>query len=157
MIRRVSGLVVEERTDLRRGGNDDVIATDDRRRVLTITRIVFLYDQTDTQSGERPAQKLNWQSVIQHGGTILAGDFNAHSTRWVPRCKVQRDATFWEDVIDEHGLEIGNDGRATHHLTREGHEGESVFDLTLANQPITKYSTLSDNHSTGSDHEVIEW
>ena len=105
---------------------------------MTFTRIVNLHDQKDTQSGERPARKLNSQSVIRHGGTILAGDFNGHSTRWVPRCEVQRDVTFWEDVIDEHGLGIGNDGRATHHLTREGDEGESVFDLTLANQPITQ-------------------
>jgi len=70
---------------------------------------------------------------------------------------VQRDAAFWEDVIDENGLEIGKDGEATHHWTREGHEGESVIDLTLANRPITKWSIMGDDHATGSDHEVIEW
>jgi len=70
---------------------------------------------------------------------------------------VQRDATFWEDVIDENGPEIGNDGTATHHWTREGHEGESVIDLTLPNRPITTWSILADNHAMGSDHEVIEW
>jgi hypothetical protein len=70
---------------------------------------------------------------------------------------VQRGVVFWEDVIDENGLEIGNDGEATHHWTREGHEGESVIDLTLANRPITKWSILADDHATGSDHEVIEW
>jgi hypothetical protein len=70
---------------------------------------------------------------------------------------VQRDATFWEDVIDETGLEIGNDGEATHHWTREGHGGKSVFDLTLANRHTTKWSILADDdHTTGSDHEVIE-
>jgi len=62
-----------------------------------------------------------------------------------------------EDVIDENRLEIGNDGEATHHWTREGHEGESVIDLMLANRPITKWSILADDHATGSDHEVIEW
>jgi len=70
---------------------------------------------------------------------------------------VQRDATFWEDVIDENGLEIGNDGRAPHDWTREGHECETVIDLTLANRPITTLSILADDHATGSDHEVIEW
>jgi hypothetical protein len=71
---------------------------------------------------------------------------------------VQRDAAFWEDLIDENGLEIGNDGEATHHWTREGHEGESVIDLTLANRPITKCSILADDdNTTGSDHEVIKW
>jgi hypothetical protein len=64
---------------------------------------------------------------------------------------------FWEDVIDKNGLEIGNDGEATHHWTREGHEGESVIDLTLVNRPITKSSILANDHATGSDHEVIEW
>jgi len=70
---------------------------------------------------------------------------------------VQRNATFWEDVIDENGLEIGNDGRPTHHWTREGHEGESVIDLTLANRPITRCAILADDHATASNHEVIEW
>ena len=54
-------------------------------------------------------------------------------------------------MIEENGLEIGNDGRATEHWTREGHEGESVIDLTLANRPITMWAILAD------DHEVIEW
>jgi hypothetical protein len=154
-IRRGSGLVVDERTDLSRGANEDVIATDVRRRGERITRIVNIYDQKNTHSGERPARKLNWQRVIRQGSTILAGDFNAHSIRWDPRCQVQRDAAFWEDVIDENGLEIGNEGEATHHWTREGHEGESVIDLTLANRPITKWSILADNHATRSDLMVI--
>jgi len=155
-IRRGSSLLVDERTDLSRGANDDVIATDVRRRGETITRIVNVYDQKDTQSGERPAWKLNWQRVIRQGGTVLAGDFSTHSTRWDPRCQGQQDATFWEDVIDVNELEIGNDGSATHHWTREGHEGESVIDLTLANGPITKWSILANDHATGSDHKVIE-
>ena len=70
---------------------------------------------------------------------------------------MQRDAALSEDVIDENGLEIGNNGEATRHWTREGHEGESVIDLTAANQLITKWSILADDHATGSDHEVIEW
>jgi len=70
---------------------------------------------------------------------------------------VQQDAAFGEGVIDENGLEIGNDGRPTHHWTREDQEGKSVIDLTLANQLIVKSTILADDHATGSDHEVIEW
>ena len=70
---------------------------------------------------------------------------------------MQRDATFWEGVIDENGLEIGNDGRPTHHLTREDPECESVIDLILGNRPIVRWTILADDHATGSDHEVIEW
>jgi hypothetical protein len=156
-IRRGSGLVVDERTDLSRGVNEDVIVTDLRRRGERITRTVNVYDQKNTHSGERPARKLDWRRVIRLGITVLAGDFNTHSIPWDPRCQVQRDAAFWEDVIGENGLEIGNDGEATLHWTRDGHEGESVIDLTLANRPITKWSILADDHATGSDHEVIEW
>ena len=154
---RGSGFVVDERMDLSRGANKDVIATDVRRRGERTTRIVNVYDQKNTHSGERPARKLNWQRVIWQGSTVLAGDFNAHSKRWDARCQVQRDAAFWEDVIDENGLEIGNGGRPTHHWTREDQEGKSVIDLTLANRPIVKWTILADDHVTGSDHEVVEW
>ena len=87
---------------------------------------------------ERQAQKLNWQRVIWQGGTDLAEDFNAPRKRWDMRCQVQRNAVFSEGVIDKNGLEIGNDGRPTRHWTIEDQEGESVFDLTLANRPILK-------------------
>jgi hypothetical protein len=60
-------------------------------------------------------------------------------------------------VINENGLEIRNDGRATHHWKSKGHESESVMDLTLANRPITKWSVLADDHAMGSDHKVRQW
>jgi hypothetical protein len=51
-IPRGSGLVVDERTDLGTGANEDVIATDVRRRGERITRIVNVYDQKKTYSGQ---------------------------------------------------------------------------------------------------------
>ena len=57
-------------------------------------------------------------------------------------------------MIYKNGLDIGNVDRATHHWTREGHEGESVIDLTQANRPMRKWSILTDDHTTGSNHEV---
>jgi len=74
-----------------------------------------------------------------------------------PRCEVQRDGAVWEGMIDENGLQIGNDGRPTNHWPREDQEGESVTDLTLANRAIVKWTILADDHATGSDHEVIVW
>lgn len=100
---------------------------------------------------------MNWQRVIWQRGTFPIGDFIPHSIRWEPRCQVQGNAAFLEDVIDGNGLEIENDGRATHHWTRDGHEGESVIDLMVANRPITGWSILADDRANGSDHEVIEW
>jgi len=51
---------------------------------------------------------------------------------------VQQNAAFWEDVIDDNGLEIGNDGKPTHRWTRDDQEGESVTDPTFANRPKVK-------------------
>ena len=86
MIRKGSGLVVHELTDLSREVNDDVIATNVRRRGEETTRIVNIYDQRDTRAGERMARKLSWQRVIRQGGLLLAGDFNAPSSQWDSRC-----------------------------------------------------------------------
>lgn len=44
--------MVDERIDLSRGANNDVTATDVRRRGEKITRIVNIYDPRDGQSGE---------------------------------------------------------------------------------------------------------
>ena len=97
-------------------------------------RIINVYDQRHVQTGERRARKLNWHRAIRQGGsTIIPGDMNAHSRRWDPRCREQWDATFREKIIDDHGLEIGkDDDRPTHHWARNGEEGESTTDLTLA-------------------------
>jgi len=48
-IQNGSGPVVDERMDLTRGDNDDVIVTDVRRRGVKITRIVNIHDHSDTQ------------------------------------------------------------------------------------------------------------
>jgi len=126
-------LVVDEQTDSSRGANDDVIATDVRRRGERILRIANVCDQKKTHLRESPAREWTWRRVIRQGSTVLARDFIPHSIRLDPRCKAQQGPAFWEDVIDENGLEIGNEGATTHPWTREGHEGESVIDLTLAN------------------------
>jgi len=106
------------------------------------------------QSGEGQARKLNCQRVSRLSGTVLPGDFNTHSSRLDLRCCVQLNTAFWEVVIDENGLEIGNDSRATPCWTTEAYEGVSIIALTLPNRLITKWSILADDHATGSDREV---
>jgi hypothetical protein len=156
--RRGSGLVVDQRMYVNRGVNEDVIATDVRRRGERITMIVNVNDQKNRHSGDRPAWQLNGQTVIRLGSTVLTGDTDTQRIWCDPRCQVQQDAASYKDVIDENALQTGIDGDATHHRTREGHEVESVIGLTLANRPITKWSILhDDDHATGTDHEVIEW
>jgi len=151
------GLALNKRTYLSKGGDDDGIVTDVRRRGERVTRIVNIYAQKDTQSSERPARKLRWQRIIRQGHTVLAGDINAHSKCWDPRCTEPRYAVIWEDIIDGNGLEFGNDDRATHFWTRGDLQGKSVIDVPLANRPIGYWTILAENHATGSDHEVIEW
>ena len=60
-IRKGSSLMVDVRTDLRTGANDNVIATDVRRRDEIITRIVNVHYQNESPlgEGERPERKLN--------------------------------------------------------------------------------------------------
>jgi len=122
-------------------------------------RIVNIYDQRTREAGDRPARRLSWQKIIRQGGggTVLAGDFNAHSQPWDPRCIERRDAAYWEDIINEHGLVIGNDDQPTYHWTRNESEGESIIDLTLVNRPFVKWTMLDGSHVTGSDHEIIQW
>jgi len=58
-ILRGSGLVVDNRTDLNAAANDSAITADGRRRGNTTTSIANIRNQSSTQLGERPAQKLN--------------------------------------------------------------------------------------------------
>ena len=129
--------MVDHQTDISRGANEDVIATAVGCRGEMITGIITIYEQKNMHSGERQGRMMNWQRVIQQRSTILVRDYNTHSIQWNPRCQVQRNAAFWEDVIDQNGLEIGDNGEATHHWTRDGHEGEWVIDLMPANRTIT--------------------
>jgi hypothetical protein len=89
-IRKGSALVVDQRTDLSRGANDDVLATDVRRTDEKITRIINIDDQKTARLGERErsAGKLIRKRVIRPGGIVLAGDFNAHSKQLDPRSQV---------------------------------------------------------------------
>jgi hypothetical protein len=78
------------------------------------------------QSEERLAQKVNYQRVIQQGGTVIAWDFNVHGILWDPGSRVLRNAAFWEEVVNDNGLDVGNDGLPKHYRRREVHEGGSV-------------------------------
>jgi len=82
-VRNGSGLATDERTDLSRGTNDDVIVTDVKRRGEKTTMVINIYDQREVHTRERQVRKINWSRIIQQGGggAILAGNFNAHSRR----------------------------------------------------------------------------
>jgi hypothetical protein len=158
-VRKGSGFATNERTNLSKNALGDIIVFDIKRRGDKMTRIVNIYDQKEAETGERPARRLNWQRIIRlgGGGTVLAGDFNAHSQCWDPRCTERRDAMYWEEIIHEHRLAIGNDDRPAHYWTKYDSMGESVIDLTLANRPFGKWMILDGTHATASDHQIIQW
>ena len=63
---------------------------------------------------------------------VLAGDFNANTRRWDPRYMEYWDATYCEEILDDHWLVLGNDDRPTHYWTWYHTMGESIIALTLA-------------------------
>jgi len=155
-IQEGSDLEVDERSDLCSRANNDVNVAVLMLTGEKIMRWVMIYDQTDMQSGERQAGKLDSQSVIWPCRTVLKGDFNAHSGRWDLRCHMQHHVIFWEEAIDKDWLEIGNNGWSTHYWTREDHQGKLVINLTSVNRLITKWSLVADNYATRFNHMIIE-
>jgi hypothetical protein len=113
-------VTTNERIDLSRNAGDDPIVVNVKRRREKMTRIINIYDQRAREPRERPARRLSWEKIFKQGraGTVLAGDFNAPCHRWDPRFTERRDAAYWEDIPEEHGLVIGNNDRRTHPWTR---------------------------------------
>jgi len=102
VVREGSSLITNQQTGLSRNTGDDVIVVDIVGWGEKMLRIANIHDQRTREPGERPVRRLSWQKIISQGGggTVLAGDFNAHSQRWCPRCTERRDPASWEDIID---------------------------------------------------------
>lgn len=60
----------------------------------------------------------------------LAEGYNAHSQCWNPRSTEWGKAAFWEEIIDENALVIGNDDQPTHYWTRDKSKGVFIIDPT---------------------------
>jgi endonuclease/exonuclease/phosphatase family metal-dependent hydrolase len=147
---------VERRTDLEEGGEGDVVVLDVTPPGCERLRIINVYDQIARRrpNYQRPARQLNWSNVIAPR-TLLAGDFNAHSPVWNPRCRESTDASFLEQMIEKHDLVVWNDDRATFH--REGCDNHSIIDLTITTPdlPLSEWTLEEDVDATGSDHRMI--
>jgi hypothetical protein len=135
-------------------------------------RIANVYSATVFgQAGEgRPAHHANWTEILGED-TIIAGDFNAHSPRWNPHDPPRRNHHFLEELMDDYGLIVKNDGPATRHPDRDLEEEEedeeedehsiSIINLNLASPRIAhrvvKWRVLDDDgYATSSNHEIIE-
>lgn len=141
----------------------DVWELKSQRKKKRRTRIVNIYDnwvgrdqiwQGDREEKRRAIQDAEWETIID-GRTVLAGDFNAHSTYWNPECKRRERAEILEGLIDKYNLIINNDTLIPTRPKQTA--GRSVIDLTFTT-PILGFVaawTIDSEYATPSDHELI--
>lgn len=138
----------EIREDLAQFTNGDVVIVD--IFVPERVRIINVYSQKVFEGGRqlrtRPAEEGNWEQILQ-GNCIVAGDINAHSSRW--GSTFSRDHLFWENLMDEHGLVYVGDGLPT--------RGENTIDVVLSTSNLNARSAVvqEEEHATGSDHRML--
>lgn len=63
---------------------------------------------------------------------------------------------YYEEMIDRHGLVLGNDDRPTHYRMRNKSNCKSISDLALANRPFAQWTLLDGSLVTESVHEIID-
>ena len=113
-------------------GDVQVLAMGRRGHRGMALRVANAYFQKTGREGTyRPAERAMWHDILGDGDCILAGDFNAHSPAWNPRCRTRRNAAFLESLVETHELQVLNDGTATRPASHSS-ELHSVVDLPLA-------------------------
>jgi hypothetical protein len=155
---------IEDRFTKECKGDVQVLALGRRNKQGRVLRIANVYDNIVHKKGqERPAQNANWGAILEEE-TIIAGDLNAHSPKWnAPGDRRRRDHHFLEELIEDYGLILANDGSITRRPDGEDQNAlPGVIDLTLAipriAHRVTGWKTLrEDRCATLSDHEMIGW
>ena len=117
--------------------------------------IVNIYDRKlYGGSGERLAQRANWEAIARHNQVVIAGDMNVHSQMWNGRATSRRNASFWENLITDHSLVVWNSEEAT----RVGGDNHSIIDFTLTVLSSTGASTAKRRPARTTRYsEVSEW
>jgi hypothetical protein len=135
-------------------GDVQLLALGRRGQKGRLVRIANVYSSKVFRGGPgRPAHLANWADILRED-TILAGDFNAHSPRWNPHESQRRNHHFLEELIDDFGLIVHNDGTATRHKDNTGRhdydddsdddeddlpsERISIIDLTLSSPRMSR-------------------
>jgi hypothetical protein len=98
--------------------------------------------------------------MIAKGNMVVCGDFNAYSPWWNGGCSQRRSASFLENLMIKHDLEIINNGQPTSVAWKNNALIESIIDDTLVRGGEVMNAsarTMSDNaDDIGSDHTMIE-
>ena len=122
-------------------------------------RIVNVYDQARSNKKKdyiRPCQLADWTAIKLVEKLIIAGDINAHSQRWNPRCKTKRNHIFWEEMLED--MEIWNSEEPTRLPDDPTSELISIIDITASRGDISiEWAIAGEEHETGSDHQLIVW
>ena len=122
-------------------------------------RVVNAYLQKKGRTGaDRPAERTLWDDIFSEDSCILAGDFNAHSTMWNPRCTQRRNAAFLKELIRDSDFQVLNNDQAT----RPSETLHSIINPTLATPGAGPYCRNwrivgEEEQASPSDHKMIEW
>ena len=99
--------------------------------------------------------KNSLEKILDHisSPVLLMGDFNGHSTLWGGQSKDSRGLIV-EQIIDEYGLTLLNDG--THTRISPSSGASSALDLSIASHNLcSQLSWKVHNDCCGSDHLPI--
>ena len=114
-------------------GDIQVLAMGRRGYQGKIIRVVNAYFQGQgREEDQRPAEEALWDDILVEDNCLVAGDFNAHSPLWNPKCTTRKNATFLEELVKSFDFQILNDDQATRPPARDEDGIHSVIDLTLA-------------------------
>ena len=97
-----------------------------RGKVLQVVNAYF--QRVGKEDDYRPGERALWDEILSDEDCVLAGDFNAHSTMWNPRCANRRDATSLENLTRAFDLRVLTDERPT----RPSDGLHSIIGLALA-------------------------
>ena len=135
-------------------------------KFLRKIRMVNLYDnkvgrrqlwEGPTNSVRWVIQDIPWNLVIR-GRVLIAGDMNAHSPMWNPRCHQRQYAGPLEELIERYELLVNNDIDVP---TRLASRGVSIIDLALISLDLglLRVWEIPEEYPSLSDHELIllEW
>jgi len=70
--------------------------------------LVNIYDQRPRGGENRIEQETDWGAIVNKPRVMIASDMNAQSKLWNLRVKKRRNASFWEELVEEHALVIWN-------------------------------------------------
>jgi len=122
-------------------------------------RIVNVYDQAPSSKRKDytwPCQLADWTAIKSVEKVIIAGDINAHSPRWNPRCKMKRNHIFWEEIKKD--MEIWNSEEPTRLPDNQTSDLISIIDITASREDMSiEWAMAGEEHETESDHQLIIW